>query len=297
MKASSSGYKLQPGSMPPVVIGGIGGSGTRLIAHCIRELGFSLSGELNEANDNLWFTLLFKRIEILNATEREFDELVEIFLNKMTGRGRLTHAQVELINELALYDRDRTQQTKDWLQARARSLLSEEENVSRTSNWGWKEPNSHIVLDRLLARISGMKYIHVARNGLDMAYSSNQNQLMLWGPHFISEGSQTSPYYSLKYWCFAHRRVLDIGKLMGENFLFLNFDDFCTNPAKGLEGLCDFLGVAPTFEQKQTLIQSVQPPESIGRFKQHDIDAFDMADVEYVKELNFDIGTDTGSNR
>jgi hypothetical protein len=61
-----------PGASP-VIIGGVGGSGTRLIAQMLKELGFYLGSDLNSANDNLWFTLLFKRIEILSASDEEFE--------------------------------------------------------------------------------------------------------------------------------------------------------------------------------------------------------------------------------
>ncbi len=57
---------------PPVVIGGVGGSGTRLIAQILKDLGYFMGNDLNEANDNLLFPLLFKRIEILSSSEEEF---------------------------------------------------------------------------------------------------------------------------------------------------------------------------------------------------------------------------------
>jgi hypothetical protein len=39
------------------------------------------------------------------------------------------------------------------------------------SMWGWKEPNTHVVLDRLWAELPRLKYVHVRRHGLDMAFS------------------------------------------------------------------------------------------------------------------------------
>ena len=45
----------------PVVIGGVGGSGTRVVAEIIKRLGFYIGDDLDSANDNLWFLLLFKR--------------------------------------------------------------------------------------------------------------------------------------------------------------------------------------------------------------------------------------------
>lgn len=37
----------------PVAIGGVGGSGTRVVAEIVRSLGYYLGGDLNSANDNL----------------------------------------------------------------------------------------------------------------------------------------------------------------------------------------------------------------------------------------------------
>ena len=45
----------------PVVIGGVGGSGTRVIAEILRELKFFIGNDLNGPLDNLTYTLLFKR--------------------------------------------------------------------------------------------------------------------------------------------------------------------------------------------------------------------------------------------
>ena len=45
----------------PVIIGGVGGSGTRVVAEIINLLGFYIGDDLNPAKDNLWFLLLFKR--------------------------------------------------------------------------------------------------------------------------------------------------------------------------------------------------------------------------------------------
>ena len=125
-----------------------------------------------------------------------------------------------------------------------------------------------------------MKYIHVMRSGLDMAYSENQNQLALWGRHYLGIFSghaqatdapiharsrasshqvnglgnlakghaagfngMITPRQSLAYWCTVHRRVNRLGDLLGpERFLLLNFDDFCANPREGIARLAAFVG-------------------------------------------------------
>ena len=184
---------------PPVVIGGVGGSGTRLIAQCLQELGYFMGSDLNESNDNLLFTLLFKRIDILSGTERQFRDLLDIFFLGMSGESDLTPAQLSLVNSLALQPRGEL--TVNWLGERVQTLrdTGKFERSNRPSHgWGWKEPSTHVILDRLLQNIPNMKYIHVARNGLDMAYSENQTQLALWGLSFLGEELELSPKNSLK---------------------------------------------------------------------------------------------------
>lgn len=199
--------KLQNSYTHPVVIGGVGGSGTRLIAQCLRELGYFIGHDLNEPCDNLWFTLLFTRVEILKSSNKEFNELVEIMLKGMMGRNDFTQKQIKLINELA---------SKDRLQ------------------------------------------LPTARQ-------------------------------SLKYWCIVHRRVIDTGKLMRKNFLLLDYDKFCLNPEDGITELSEFLELDSSKVPKEYLTTMVKPPDSIGRFKLYGTKIFDMKDVEYVKDLGFNV--------
>ncbi len=279
----------QPG---PVVIGGVGGSGTRLIAQCLKEAGFYIGGDLNNANDNLWFTLLFKQPEILAASDEDFDNLLEIFLAAMRGNTPCAPQQTALIEALA--SKKRPQHPQQWLKKRVETILAikaSDNNASerrQSSKWGWKEPNSHLVLDRLIDRIEHIRYIHVARNGLDMAHSKNQNQLKLWGKHFLGEAFDVTPYYSLKYWCVVHDRVMRIGQSMGENFLFLNFDQLCADPESGITQLLKFIGkeVEPL---KTRLMALVEQPDSIGRFTQYGTDIFSQEDVAFVESLGFDV--------
>ena len=45
----------------PLVIGGMGGSGTRLVAELCSLFGYYLGDDLNIASDNLLYTLIFRR--------------------------------------------------------------------------------------------------------------------------------------------------------------------------------------------------------------------------------------------
>ena len=281
----------QPWDFSPVAIGGVGGSGTRLIAETLAKLGFYIGSDLNKANDNLWFTLLFKRAELLalDDNQEQLNEAATVFLNAMVTRRPLSRDQRALLEVLA--SADRLQHKATWLRARVETLsnVTEHKPPLGRERWGWKEPNTHVFLNYLKDALPNMKYIHVMRNGLDMAHSSNQNQLKLWGHFFLGIGDfEVNPYYSLKYWCRVHNRILDIGEQMGGRFLLLNYDDYCSNPKEGLQCLLSFLGVENVSLQERTLYEEVRPPDSIGRFKHHGLHIFDPGDTKFVSNLGFD---------
>lgn len=269
----------------PICVGGVGGSGTRLVAQILMDLGVYMGDDLNESNDNLWFTLLFKRLGILAVPDHEFEEIYRIFSHAMTGTGDFTVAETETVRCMAAADRD--QHSAAWLQQRAESLLVDRAGHIQHDGWGWKEPNTHVVLDRLIRVEPEIMYIHVARNGLDMAFSANQNQLTLWGSYFLGASMPLTPRTALKFWCAVHRRIMDIGQVMGPRFLFLNYDDLCCCPDAGIRKILAFLDLPASGAKIGQLAQAIAPPESIGRFQQHGLRHFDDEDVAFVESLGF----------
>jgi len=271
---------------PPIAIGGVGGSGTRLIATFLEELNFYIGSDLNQAKDNLWFTLLFKHIDILNYNDKQMSLTLNIFLQAMLSNKELSTEQKSFVNSLIHNERHLP---KEFFYTRATSLFSNHNNHTVKTQWGWKEPNTHIVLDRLYKRLPTMKYIHVMRNGLDMAHSTNQNQQFLWGKIFHGNEFKQTPYYSLKYWCSAHHRLLETSNKMGNNFLLLNFDKFCLHPDKEVPKLLQFLEVSTDKLDLNKLKSLINAPSSIGRYKQYGLELFDKEDVNYVQALGFSI--------
>ena len=47
--------------MQCLAVGGVGGSGTRVVAEILKECGYFIGGSLNPASDNLWFSYLLRR--------------------------------------------------------------------------------------------------------------------------------------------------------------------------------------------------------------------------------------------
>ena len=280
---------MEDNLVAPVAIGGLGGSGTRLIAGIVRNSGFYIGEALNNSMDNLWFSLLFKRVESIMLTDAEFHTLAGIFLNAMTYRKEFSDEEQALIKVLSTDNRGVFK--KEWMMSSADSILSLAEHP-HTPNplWGWKEPNTHIVIDRWISLLPNLKYIHVIRNGLDMAFSKNQNQLKLWGSYILGQDYiSVTPGNSLKFWCALHRRLLNMLPFTKSNFYLLNYDDFCTNPESGLNRLCNFLGMHLPASQLTVLRGMVIPPRHIERYKQCELNQFDKIDVEFVRSLDFKV--------
>lgn len=260
-----------------VAIGGVGGSGTRLIAQMLNESGFFIGDDLNESNDNLLFTLLFKRQNILTLTNKEFDDILNIFFKLMSKDEFLTSEELYKIKKLSL--NDRTLHNKEWLSKRISCIKQH----SKQTLWGWKEPNTHIVIEKLLNKMDKLKFIYVYRNGLDMAYSSNQNQLKLWGSIFFNNYDiEINPKNSLKYWCMIHRRMIELQSIYKDRILMLDFDRLCINPDEILFDLVKFIDSSKDIINLKKLIKI---PSSIGRYKNFSLDNFNQDDLKFISTI------------
>lgn len=257
-----------------IAIGGIGGSGTRVIAQVLKDVGYFIGNDLNISNDNLLFTLLFKRVDILVASNREISTLWQIFLKLTKQNDELDFEEIRLLEKLS--DFDRPQHDVSWLKERLKHLRHDIE----TSHIAFKEPNSHIVIERLLAIESNLKFIYVYRNGLDMAYSSNQNQLSLWGSIYLGEENlQVTPKNSLKYWCRVHKRMIGLNKDYSDRIFLLDFDKLCFEPQKYINKISDFLCLN---KFSTNIFDFIKVSSSIGRHKEFDLSDFDKSDVDYA---------------
>ena len=280
--------------LPPVAVGGVGGSGTRVIASLLARLGFHIGSDLNEEYDNLWFTLLFKRIDLwpIAAHEKDLDEAVKFLLNAMVLNQPWSPAQVSRMEDIGRAGRPG--HPAAWLAKRVSSLaqaVPATEPLGPNGRWGWKEPNTHIVLPALVARIPGLKYIHVMRHGVDMAFSRNQNQLAFWGEAMLGRKPDLeSPRDSLSYWCEVSRRTRAVAdNQLKDRFLLLDFDRLCKSGEPELDQLLHFLSIDSANVDRQSLLTMIRVPESAGRFRQHDLAVFRQEDLAYVRSLGYQL--------
>lgn len=280
----------------PVAIGGVGGSGTRLIAQIVDRLGFYIGDVLNPALDNLYFTLLFKRPVWFGdfPSDSTVSKAIGIFRTAMTSglSGRVSQDDIDYVGritaQLELADLPIGADSST-----AQKLLeSTAPDFAGRIGWGWKEPNTHIFLPSLAAAFEGIRYIHVVRHGLDIACSKNQQQPRNWNSLICGQALDTRaslPGQSLDYWIAANRRAIRIGEeLLGDRFLLLNYDNLCNAPQEGVTILANFLDIDLSHEELEALSELVAPI-STGRWKQHGTAMFSDAQLDAVRNLGFEV--------
>jgi Sulfotransferase family len=219
----------QGASVPAIAaIGGVGGSGTRVGAALLQMLGYYIGDDLNGALDNLWFTLIFKRRSILLETEPAFCALMSLFMSRMRGRADISADQRAFLIQLA--GDQRLQHPRDWLLERVDSFGNGASSKRTDQAWGWKEPNTHIAIERMFCIDPNIRYLQFVRHPIDMALSSNQSQLQNWGPIMLNRDVEIGPRLSLTYWCAVHRRVLALADRWPQRLMPVDFEALCREP-------------------------------------------------------------------
>lgn len=271
-------------------IGAMGGSGTRAVAQILIQAGVHLGLDLNEAYDNLMFSRLFKNVDWYStATVKERRDRFLFFKAYMEGV-RLSELEISQIKRIAKENTTFTAYPLD-----VDKLM--EQNPPHDLNiahWGWKEPNSQFYLDDIASAFPDIRYIHVVRHGLDMAFSKNIMQLKNWGFKYGlaitgHENKNQLAVKQLDYWISSTREVMEKASLFGDRFYLLNYSDFCAFPLEQTALLLNYIGLNVNEKELNELSGIVSRPESSDRYKNYDLSIFREDQLEFVRSMGFDI--------
>lgn len=221
---------------PPLVIGGTGGSGTRLIALLCQIAGYHLGERHNDALDAIDFLPLHERW--LNP-----------YLSGLLDDSQLEQMRAELLDQVASLHAD---------------VPPEQQRT-----WGWKAPRSLLLMPMLESSIPGLRFIHVLRDGRDMAYSNNQNQLRKHGPALLSKQQLNKAEWlqSMAFWQRANLRAAHHGQnFMAGRYLRVRYEDVLSNDTETMANLANFLGVDPA--QANAMQGHARPTTTVGRWLQ-----------------------------
>jgi sulfotransferase family protein len=296
----------------PVVVGGVGGGGTRVVSQILGALDFELGPVAVPSLDNVLFTTLFTLPAVARAPESfaQLDSFFDaralwwdIFVTAMVGGGLTTEQrhQVERLVEGSLApaiarSARLSEARKQDLLARVQSALDhcrapDRAPVSPDLRWGWKEPNTSVFLPQIAARFPDMKYIHVIRHGLDMAYSGNTNQLQSWGRLFgVAGAGDPRPASLLEFWVRTNHRTITCARAMlRDRFALVRFEDLVLRPADEITRLCEFLEIRVDPARHEALCAIPSVPRSLGRYREQAFDALDRRLVQSVRDFGFEI--------
>ncbi len=243
-------------SQRPIVIGGSGGSGTRLLVAIAQAAGYFM-GEFRPFKDfqgQMWMNDGFDSEEFIDFAWRWRERLINAYRKPLTET-EMEQALTELGEGVK----------------RHRRLLPPE------ARWGWKLPQSLLYLPVLNRLLPETRFIHMIRDGRDMAFSGNQNDAAAFGEFiFARRGPDEMPAaymseetrmasLSIIVWGFANQMAADYGEAeMGNRYLRVDYGELCADPMPGLRKILNFLEISPDLTGE--IANLVQPSRSIGRW-------------------------------
>ncbi|MEO6882567.1 MAG: sulfotransferase [Bacteroidia bacterium] len=275
-----------------VAIGALGGSGTRVVAQILMDAGIFMGDDLNVANDNLVFTRLFKNPRWFeNTSQNNVNKRLKLFEKYMTN-GHLSFSE-KLHIAFAAYTNPSIKSNSDYYS----KLFSEPIIRTNKTNfiWGWKEPNTQIYIEEIANYSPNLKYIHVIRHGLDMAFSDNKQQLKNWGYRFnihlkADDDEKEIARKQLDYWIKSNTNAIEKGReLLDDRFHLLYHEKLCKQPKIEIKNLMNFIG----HEINDSILASLASIPTISgsgeRYKKNDCSIFSEEQLREVENLGFSI--------
>jgi sulfotransferase family protein len=220
----------------PSIMGATGGSGTRVVARVARRAGLYIGEHLNPAEDALDIAAYYDR-----------------WINPYYWHGHGWGPDVE-----------------PEMRAELSALLARHLAGANGAAWGWKEPRSIFLIAFLARALPGLRFVHVVRDGRDLAFSKNQNQPRKHAGAFLGSEAEdpAAPACSIELWNAVNMAAADTAEAeLGERYLRIRYEDLCAEPQGAIARVLGFLGLDGDPAQ---LADEVEPPPTLGRWRQAD---------------------------
>jgi len=244
----------------PLVIGGTGGSGTRVLARAVRDAGCYLGDTVNIAHDCMAFTGMWGR---------PFNPEILKGLSGWMLRPDELHAAISRYGqrETRRFSPAEKSALVDDILRRVAWLLRN--RPTPDTPWGWKFPSSILLLPILDEIFPAMRFIHLVRDGRDMAFSSNQVALRGHGKAFLESESEglPGPVRAAMLWNRMNMDAVSYGRAaMGERYLVVRFEDLCADPVRELSKIWTFMGFDAALSPEEAA-RSVAYGGKLGRWR------------------------------
>ena len=204
----------------PIVMGAVGGSGTRAFHNLLMSAGVFMGTNLNNTRDAM-----------------DFEPFLDEFINPILQH--VGHLDYEL-DQLSPDFRDTL------LTAFEAVLTKYRADVPPNQPWGWKNPRSMYILPIIQHFFPALRFVHVVRDGRYMAFSQNQNQVK---KHYQSLFGQAPDgpveVSAARLWAQVNVEVARWGWAhLGNRYLLIRFEDVCRRPQVMTAKLLKTLGIA-----------------------------------------------------
>jgi hypothetical protein len=206
----------------PLVIGGTGGSGTRIVTRLVRLGGRYMGSDRNASEDAMPFARFDWEWGVRYLASGESPAMVRAFEDAV-----------------------------------AEHLASRPDGGA----WGWKHPHSYLLLPFLGERLPEVRFIHVIRDGRDIATSENQQQARHYGP-LLGRPDEPEEVRSAAWWAWANLRAREHGESLGGRYLLVRLEDLCADPVAQARRIDEFTGGAA-----ENSAGEVESPGSLGRWR------------------------------
>lgn len=274
----------------PIIIGGNGGSGTRVVAEVLIRMGVYLGQDLNPENDNLVFTYFFKHpkrfIEDSGADNIGFDRLFALHEKLLLGGFPASVRDFWLMLFYG-WEHAHNRYSWSWVFNRWRKVILSKHNIA-PEFWGWKEPHVIFHLRGIKKYYPHAKYIHVIRHGLDMVYSKNQQQLKNWGRFFDLDTKDLSQRNRFEFWYRSNKQIIEsANKFFGDHVHIIKLEELCLASEETIKKLLGFIGIN-FYEVSPEIIEIPKLPKSYRRYLHNNADWVDSMIRRKLLELGYD---------
>ncbi len=234
--------------MPPAIIGATGGSGSRALRAALVAGGGYFGSNVNRAGDAIEFFPLYD--QHINPT--------------LVAAGSLDYRLAELpapVREAALGEL-------------RRALAAYRAGIDPSAPaWGIKGPRSMFMLPYFASELPAFVFLHLIRDGRDMALSRNRGQMRHYAALFGEPPRQPMELAAARLWTKANMEVADWAEAnLAGRYRRIRYEDLCRRPREELAAVLDFLGWPVAGADVDRMALEVRPAAGIGRWQGADPD-------------------------
>jgi hypothetical protein len=138
-------------------------------------------------------------------------------------------------------------------------------------SWGWKHPRSLYLLPLLKRQLGLFTFIHVVRDGRDMALSANQNQLLRYKAALLEAPPDDPALLSAAFWQRVNLDAMAWGRRsLGARYIVVRYEDLCDRPLEAIGRLRERLtelGHGPLVKDPRLFFCSLLPSRTRERWR------------------------------